>query len=226
MERVSIPAGDGLVSAVLVHGAKVPGPVVVMVPAAFGIADDVLSQLEEMAEHASLVVAVDLFAHDGRGVIPYGDMAQVMARIGELDREGSLTKVLAACRWARHQDGSNGQVLGLGVCLGGPFVFLAAARGFVDAVVTWHGSRLDSFIGEAQAMRCPMALHFGERDRVVPLEAVERIKQAFAGRSDVDITVHLDADHGFSHPLGPTYVEAACRAGLTSVRDLLAGLDV
>lgn len=48
----------------------------------------------------------------------------------------------------------------------------------------------------------------------------------FAGRPDVEVTVHLDADHGFSHPLGPTYVEAACRAGLTSVRDLLAGLDV
>ncbi|HRE87988.1 MAG TPA: dienelactone hydrolase family protein, partial [Myxococcota bacterium] len=131
MERVSIPVDGAVVSAVVVRGAKVPGPVVVMVPAAFGVADDVLSQLDEMAEHASLVVAVDLFAHDGRGVIPYGDMPQVMARIGELDREGSLAKVVAACRWAKSQDGSNGQALGLGVCLGGPFAFLAAARGFV-----------------------------------------------------------------------------------------------
>ena len=224
MERVSIPVDGGVVSAVVVHGARVPGPVVVMVPAAFGIADDVLAQLDEMAENASLVVAVDLFAHDGRGVIAYGDMPRLMERLGELDREGSLAKVVAACRWAKSQDGSNGQVLGLGVCLGGPFVFLAAARGFVDAVVTWHGSRLDSFLAEAESMRCPMALHFGERDRVVPLEAVERIKAAFAGRPDVEVTVHLGADHGFSHPLGPTYVEAACRAGLASVRDLLAGL--
>jgi|JI10StandDraft_1071094.scaffolds.fasta_scaffold683649_2 carboxymethylenebutenolidase len=224
MERVSIPVEDGVLPAVVVHGARVPGPVVVMVPAAFGVADDVLSQLDEMAEHASMVVALDLFWRDGRGIIPYVDMPNVMARIRDLDRERAVADVLAVCRWARVQDGSSGQVLGLGVCLGGPFVFLAAQRGFLDAVVTWHGSRLDTFLADADAMRCPMALHFGECDRVVPLDTVDRVKAAFAGRDDVEVTVHLGADHGFSHPLGPTYDEAAARAGMESVRGLLAGL--
>lgn len=223
-EAILVPVGDGAMPVRVVYGASVPGPVVVMVPAAFGVADDVLSQLDEMAEHASLVVAVDVFWRDGGGVIPYGDMGKVMARIGQLDKERALADVLAACRWARGQDGSNGRVLGLGVCLGGPFVFLAAARGALDGVVTWHGSRLDSFVGEVSAMRCPMALHFGERDRVVPLEAVERVRAAFAGRDDVAISVHLGADHGFSHPLGPTFDAVAERAGMESVRVLLAEL--
>jgi len=226
MERISIPVGAETVPAMVMRGSRPSGPAVLMMPAAFGLAADVLEQITQLAEQASLVVALDLFWRDGRGAIGYGDTASVMARIRELNQERALAELLAVCRWTKQQDVGNGRLLGLGVCLGGPFVFLAAQRGCLDAVVTWHGSRLDSFLAEAAAMRCPMALHFGERDRIAPLDAVERIKAAFKNHDDVEITVHSGADHGFSHPLGPTYDEAAYRAGFESVRALLARLSV
>jgi carboxymethylenebutenolidase len=146
-----------------------------------------------------------------------------MRRLGAFDRDQAFGDFAAVLSWVRGLPECNGRVVGLGVCLGGPFCFVGAAKGLLDGVVTWHGSRLDSFVGEAEAMRCPMALHFGESDRVVPMDAVERVRVAFAGRDDVQVFVHPGADHGFSHSSGPTWDPAAAAAGMASVHKMLAG---
>jgi carboxymethylenebutenolidase len=67
-----------------------------------------------------------------------------------------------------------------------------------------------------------MRLHFGSQDPVVPLEAVEKVREAFEGRPEVEIVVHQGASHGFSHPQGPSYDETAERAAMEAVKGLLA----
>lgn len=215
---------DGAVPVTLFRRPGTPGPALVVAPSAFGVTDDLVDQMRTLAAGAGLVVAMDMFFRDHPGPIDYADMGPVMSRLQALDKQRALADFEAVVAWARAQPECNGRVLGLGICFGGPFVFLAATEGLLEAVATWHGTRLESFLAGADAMRCPMALHFGERDRVVPLAAVEEVRAAFAGREDVAIHLHEGADHGFTHPRAPTWNAAAAEAAMGSVQRLLVAL--
>lgn len=222
-QTAEVPVDGGAVPVVTRRHGDSRGPALVVVPSVFGVTDDLVAQLDVLAPHAGLVVAMDLFWRGRPGVVPYNDMATVMARLEDLDRARAADDFRAVVRWARGQPSSNGRAVGLGICFGGPFCFVGAAEGLLDAVVTWHGTRLEAFLEGAEAMGCPMALHFGEHDRVVPPEAVARVRAAFADRDDVAITVHPGADHGFTHAGGPTWDAEATAAAMASVRRLLAG---
>jgi carboxymethylenebutenolidase len=217
-ETVAVDGG-GVPVAVRRAGA---GAALVIVPSAFGITDDLVAQMEALAPDAGPVVAMDLFWRGAPGPVPYDDMKTVMGRIQTLDRVRALDAFRAVVAWARAQPGCDGRVVGLGVCFGGPFAFLGAADGLLQGVVTWHGTRLEGFLENVAAMRCPMSLHFGARDRVVPMEAVERVREAFAGRGDVEVVVHPGADHGFTHASGPTWDAAATASAMAGARRLLA----
>lgn len=115
-------------------------------------------------------------------------------------------------------------MVALGICFGGPYALRAAADSLVAGVVTWHGSWMEKSLGRVSDMRCPMRFHFGSADPIVPIEAVEAIRKAFEGRSDVKIYVHEGATHGFSHPESPAYDAEAERAGMASVRELVTSM--
>ena len=113
----------------------------------------------------------------------------------------------------------------VGICFGGALALLAAADGLVDGVVTWHGTRMEDQLGRAAEMRCPMRLHFGNRDPFVPMSAVAAVQAAFAGRHDVQVVVHDGATHGYSHRDAPqAYDQRAEQAGVAAVRELLGVL--
>ncbi len=197
------------------------GAAVVIVPSAFGIGPDLEAQMEELARDASLVVAIDPFFREDPGPAPHDDMARVMARIRAIDRQRGHADVHAAIAWARVQ-APHQKVVVLGICFGGPSALLAAADGAADGVVTWHGSYMTDFLARSSEMRCPMRLHFGSEDPFVPMQAVETIRSAFAGRHDVHIIVHEGATHGFSHRAAPqAYDQQAERASMDSVRELI-----
>lgn len=199
------------------------GAALVVFPSVFGVGADLVGTLDELATSASMVVAVDLFWREAvPGALPYDAMAEVMARIGRLDRALALDDARAAIAWAARTSGA--PVVALGVCFGGPFVLLAAADGLLAGGITWHGTRLDAFVDRAPDVRCPLALHFGARDRVVPAEAVQRVRDAFAGRADVSVVVHPGADHGYSHPGAPTWDPAAMAASVSAAHGLLRGI--
>jgi carboxymethylenebutenolidase len=110
----------------------------------------------------------------------------------------------------------------VGICFGGPFALMTAADGVVAGAVTWHGTRMDAYLERATDMRCPMRHHFGSVDPFVNAEAIDAIRKAFAGRSDVHFFVHEGATHGFSHRMSArSYQERAERAGMASVLELV-----
>lgn len=198
------------------------GAAVVIMPSAFGIAVDLEAQMGELAADASVVIALDPFFRDDAGPAPYHDMARVMTRLQVLDRQRCYRDLRAAIDWVRGQERGQPVVL-LGICFGGPYALLAAADGVVDGVVTWHGTRMENYLERAAEMRCPMRLHFGSVDPLVPAEAVQAIRTALAGHRDVRIAVHDGATHGFSHRAAPqAYDQHAERSGMDSLRDLIA----
>jgi len=220
VNRIVIPVAGGeqpLVVAAPDGDAALP--YLLIVPSIFGVADDLVRQMEELATDA-VVAAIDPFWRVEPGPLPYDDFTGAVARMNELDRQASFADWLATIHWAKAQPRCNGRVIALGICFGGPFCLLAAADGLIDGVVTWHGSAMHNFVDRASDMRCPMVHHVGGADSLVPAEAVEQIRMAFAQHNNVDIVVHDGAGHGFSHA-GPAFLESAERAGMASARDLL-----
>jgi carboxymethylenebutenolidase len=202
--------------------ARVPS--LLIVPSIFGIDEHLRAQMTELAESGALVACVDPFFRTKPGPLSPGDMGPALARLQDTDLKASHADFLAAIEVVRQHPASSGRIALLGICFGGPFCFLAAQDGRADAVVTWHGSRLDQYLERAGAMTCQMKLHFGEVDPVVPLEAVERVRAAFARRTDVEIVVHPGATHGFSARGAAAYDRSAERAAMEAARAVLADL--
>lgn len=207
---------------VVVQGPEDAGgaPGLVVVPSIFGPAPDLLGQMAELAD-AALCVVADPFWRVGGGVVPYDDHAAAIGRLAGFDRERCFADVRAVIDWTRAR--CNGSVAGLGICFGGPVVLVAAGEGILDGVVTWHGSRMESFLDRADRIRCPLRFHFGSADPVTPPEAIAKIRAAFDGHPDASFVVHPGLEHGFSHQ-GKSYDPMAARAGLEAARELLASL--
>jgi carboxymethylenebutenolidase len=194
------------------------GAAVVIAPSAFGVADDLVEQMDEMARDATVVITFDPFFRGDTGPVPYDDMPRARGRLTALDRAQTALDLRAAIALAR----AEAPVVVLGICFGGPFALLAAADGLVDGVVTWHGTRMELFLKRAAEMRCPMRLHFGEADLFVPPEAVDLVRRAFADRRDVEIVVHEGATHGFTHrATARAHGSRAEQAAMRAVRELV-----
>lgn len=215
---VEIPVeGGGVPTALLEPEAPERGPALVVVPSIYGPAPDLLKRLSEFSERA-LVAVPDPFWRVGGGVVSYGDKQTARTRLAGFELERCFADLRAVVEWAGRQ--SNGRVVGLGICFGGPFVLRFAAEGRLAGVVTWHGSRMENHLEGAGDITCPLRLHFGAADAITPPESIDKIRAAFASHPDVSIVVHPGAEHGFSHD-GSAFDPVACRAGLDSTRELL-----
>lgn len=197
-----------------------PGAAVVVMPSAFGVTPDLIAQLEDLARDASLVVTFDPFHGADAGVAPYEDMKRVMARLNAYDAARGREDVAAVIDWTRRASDGRPVVM-VGICFGGPFALLAAADGQIDAMVTWHGSRMERLVDRAADVRCPARLHFGSVDPVTPPGAIEAVRAAFGGHPDARIVIHEGATHGFTHRNAPAFQAAAEHAAVDDVRALV-----
>jgi carboxymethylenebutenolidase len=189
---------------------------VLVVPSIFGPVPELLGRLEELTDRA-LVLVPDPFWRTGEGWLAYDQRDAAFGRLADFDFERCTDELAAVAARAR-RDGAD-RVIALGICFGGYYALRLAAGGLVDGVVTWHGSRMEHALAEAGSVTCPLRLHFGEADPITPRAVIDAVREAFAGHPDVDVVVHPDADHGYSHD-GPAWDPAASRAGLEAVVEL------
>ena len=94
-------------------------------------------------------------------------------------------------------------VAAVGYCWGGSIAFMAGVRLDVRAAVVYYGGQITPYKDEKA--RCPLLMHFGERDEGIPLSYVEQIKAA-----QPEATVHIyDAGHGFNCDRRASFDEAS-----------------
>jgi len=107
----------------------------------------------------------------------------------KVDIDNGLKDVAAAVQAASNA----GKVGVLGYCFGGRMAWLSASRlSGVAAAVPFYGGGIPGLAGEQP--KCPVMLHFGERDAHIPLASVEEFRKAHPA-----LPVHLyAADHGFN----------------------------
>ena len=80
----------------------------------------------------------------------------------------------------------------IGYCWGGSLAWLAACRLPVAAAVGYYGGQIHEH--RAETPNCPVLLHFGEHDLIIPGDHVEEIR---ARHPEVEIHSY-NAGHGFN----------------------------
>jgi carboxymethylenebutenolidase len=160
-----------------------------------------------LATHGLAVCAVEPFAsvaEDERATTIEARMAQVR----DLDDGLQLEMLSAAADLLVVEDGVS-RVGVLGFCMGGHYVFKAAASDRFDAAVAFYGMirTPEGWKGpghtieplEVADQMCPTLAIFGSADTFTPADEIDALRTAWQGRTDCEIIVVEGGEHGFVH---------------------------
>jgi carboxymethylenebutenolidase len=181
-------------------GAHTASPVgdttagLVVVQEIFGLNSHIKSVADGYAKAGFLTVAPALFDRVDKGVeLQYSPEhvqrgMQLKTSTGD---DNALSDIAACVAWLKEQGMSKIGIVGY--CWGGLLSWRAACEieGF-SAAVPYYGGGIPA---TAQLKpKCPVMAHFGELDKMIPMDTVNAFKSAQPG-----IQVHTyDADHGFN----------------------------
>jgi carboxymethylenebutenolidase len=193
-KTVDLRAADGhALSAYLAEPHAAARGAVVVIQEIFGITDHIRSICEDYAGQGYLVIAPSMFDRLELGVeLPYGQdgvsRGAILAK--KLDLNAALLDMQAAID---HVAAAAGHVGLVGYCYGGTLAWLAAAQATgLSCVASYYGSHVVNLLDRTPQV--PTILHFGARDKMIPLTAVDKIRAAHP-----QVPVHLyAADHGFN----------------------------
>ena len=82
----------------------------------------------------------------------------------------------------------------VGFCMGGSVVWLAASKPGFDAAISYYGKDVPDWLDKKPL--CPVILHFGENDALIPLDGV---RATAAACPDVPVYTYA-AGHAFDNP--------------------------
>jgi carboxymethylenebutenolidase len=206
---IDIKAADGgKFRGYLALPASGKGPGIVLCQEIFGINAYIREVADYYAEEGYVVLAPDLFWRLEKNVdLGYSEeeWKKAFDFLQRFDIDKGMEDITAAVRTLRTRPEVAGKVGALGFCLGGRLAYLAAARSGVDCAVGYYGVTIEKYLNEAAKIKVPMVLHFASEDKYAPPAAVEQIKSAFKGRSEVEIYVYPGVDHAFARTGGMHY---------------------
>lgn len=165
---------------------------IVVLQEIFGVNHYIRSMADRFAAAGWLAIAPALFDRVARG-IEFGytpaDLPTARGTMMQVDTAKALLDVAAAAAVVRHA----GRVGVVGFCWGGRLAWLAGYEQPLAAAVAYYGTRIGQHLPQ-QVPRCPVLLHFGERDEHVPAAEIGQIRAACP-----QAEVHLyPAGHGFA----------------------------
>lgn len=206
---IEINAADGgRFRGYLAVPASGTGPGIVLCQEIFGINAYIREVADYYAEEGYVVLAPDLFWRLDRDVdLGYteDDWKKAFDYLQRFDTDKGMEDITAAVRTLRTRTEVVGKVGAIGFCLGGRLAYLAAARSGVDCAVCYYGVTIEQYLKEAGKIKVPMVLHFAAEDKYAPPPVVDRIKEAFKGRSEIEIYVYPGVDHAFARTGGMHY---------------------
>jgi len=195
MAQRELTAADGFICGAYVaepSGEKRGG--VVVIQEIFGVNHHVRAVCDGYAQDGYLAIAPQIFDRVERNVeLGYTNPAEFDKGIRLAFQDLKLADTLKDLQAAIDAAAAAGKVGVVGYCFGGLLTWLAACElRQVAAASAYYGGGIAK---EAERVpRCPVMMHFGERDAHIPMSDVETIRKA---QPDVQIFVY-DADHGFN----------------------------
>ena len=212
-QTLELTAGDGhSLGAYRADPDGAPKGAIVVIQEIFGVNQHIQALADRYAADGYVAIAPALYDRAERGVeLGYDDAARQtgMAIRGKVEWDDVVKDIIAA----RQAVADVGKVGIVGYCYGGTVAWLGACKGGFDAAVCYYGGGIHEMLDLDAG--CPVQMHFGEKDQGIPLENVDKIRQA---KADADIHIYDGAGHGFVCDERSSYDEAATnQAGARSL---------
>ncbi|MBV1790419.1 dienelactone hydrolase family protein [Marinobacterium sp. D7] len=192
------------------------GPGILLIQEIWGVNSHIRAVADQYALDGYVVLAPDLFwRQQPRVDLGYDDAgrAEAMALRQQVDDAQAGADMAAAAEYLKSLPEVEGAVAAIGYCLGGQLAYRVAAAGSVDAAVAYYGGGIQNNLELAEKITQPILFHYAELDRMIPAEAVGKVKISFAGRDNATFFDYLGVDHGFNCWGRPAYNQkAAARA--------------
>lgn len=211
-ESITIPTADGgAMPAEVAYPAAGSGKGIVIVPPIFGVEDGTRDIMEVYAAEGCVVVAPDMFWRTVPGTLGRegAEREKAVQRSDYFDVEQGVKDLGDAISHVRAMPECTGKVAVFGYCFGGRFAYLAGTRLGADGAVSFHGVAIGQHLDEADRLACPLSIHVGDSDPVVPKEEIEAIKAALGDKPGVEIRVYPGVGHGFTGKGRANYDETA-----------------
>lgn len=178
------------------------GPGLVLFQEIFGVNAHIRAVAEQYALDGFTVLAPDVFWREAPRVdLGYEgeDRERALALMRALQPAEVLADIALAVQALRvRPEVGSAKVGAIGYCMGGRLAYLAAATAGVDAMVAYYGGGIHNQLDRAAAVRGPVQFHYAGHDDHIPPEAVQRVREAFAGHITAEVHVYPQAHHGFN----------------------------
>lgn len=176
------------------------GPGLVLWQEIFGVNQHIRAVAEQYALDGFVVLTPDTFWRQAPRVeLGYegDDRARAITLMQGYGAADALADIGAAVATLRARAEVSGGLGTFGYCMGGRLAYLAAATAGVDAAVAFYGGGIHAQLERAPAITCPVQFHYAEHDDNIPLDAVQRVRAAVAGK-DAEVHIYPGATHGFN----------------------------
>lgn len=215
--EVKIKVKDGEMPAYRAMPAKGgPFPVVLVVQEIFGVHEHIKDICRRLAKLGYLAVAPELYARQG-DVSKETDIQKIIADVVSKVPDAQVMSDLdATVAWAKDSGKADTSKLAVtGFCWGGRIVWLYSAHNpDLKAGVAWYG-RLVGMADDlhpkhplelAADLKAPVLGLYGAADTGIPVESVEKMKQALKeAKQPSEIVLYPDTPHGFYADYRPSY---------------------
>lgn len=189
-ETITLTAADDHVFTGYRAGGSDARGGIVIAQEIFGLNRHIRRVCDEFASAGFLVVAPSYFDRIGPELqFGYNDFEGARGIVRQLFDEWTMLDTQAAIDAVRVA----GKVAVIGYCWGGFIAYLANCRLEVNCAVSYYGTRILQYLGEAP--RAPMLYHWAELDKGLPLPDVARIE---AARPEGTHCIYTGAEHGFN----------------------------
>ena len=205
--RITLTASDGhQLGAYVAEPSGTPKGGAIVIQEIFGVNGHIQDLVDMFAGKGYLTVAPELFDRFEKGVtLGYDETS--FARGRELRGQLTDDMILADVDAAAAHVGSAGKVGLIGYCFGGYVAWVTACG--LDSLAcsaSCYGGGVAAR-AENDTPRCPVQFHFGDKDHAIPLDDVQKIKNA---HPDVPTFVYDDSAHGFCCDDRDVYNAGAC----------------
>ena len=215
--EVKVPTSDGSIPAYRAMPASGSGfPVVLVVQEIFGVHEHIKDICRRFAKLGHMAIAPEMYARQG-DVSKLSNMQEIISNVVSKVPDAQVMSDLdAAVTYAEKTGKGNVSKLGItGFCWGGRIVWLYTAHSpKLKAGVAWYGRLVGQSnplqpkhpLDVAAALKAPVLGLYGEKDTGIPLDTVEKMRQALkdAGKPS-EVVVYPDAPHGFHADYRPSY---------------------
>lgn len=201
-EMIKLKAKDGFtVPAYVAKPAGTPKGAILVIMEIFGVNAHIKRDADKFAKAGYLAIAPQMFERWAPGLDAGYTMPEIEKCRGIIPNV-DWTKVVMDLDAAANEGKKYGKVGAVGYCWGGTAAWVCATHLGVPAVGYYGGGVTGR---AAETPKAPVELHFGAKDKMIPLDGVDALQKA---HPRVPIWVY-DADHGFNCDERPSFDKKA-----------------